>query len=156
MVTRSGHRGIWSRSWSDYPGDLETNALRRDVDSDQLNHDFVDYLRSTLPDPRIMVIHGSAIDVEEALLHAGAARADYVISGIPFSTMPAAEREAALNKARAVLDPQGLFLVYQFSSSVLTDLRRIFHNVTRRFEPLNILPAHLYFCATGPGFDGGN
>jgi phospholipid N-methyltransferase len=122
----------------------------------ELNPDFVDYLRSTLSDPRIMVIHGSAIDVEKALRQAGTTRADYVISGIPFSTMPALEREAALNNARAVLEPQGLFLVYQFSSSVLTDLRRIFRNVTRRFEPLNILPAHLYFCETGAGFDSGN
>jgi phospholipid N-methyltransferase len=120
----------------------------------ELNADFVDHLRATLDDARVVVIQGSATQVEEALRQSGATRADYVISGIPFSTMPAEEREATLRKTREVLDPHGLFLVYQFSSSVLGDLRRIFRKVTRRFEPFNILPAHLYFCAPGLSFEG--
>jgi hypothetical protein len=36
--------------------------------------------------------------------------------------------------------------VYQFSSRVLEDLQRIFRYVQRQFEPLNVLPAHLFFC----------
>jgi hypothetical protein len=36
--------------------------------------------------------------------------------------------------------------VYQFSSRVLDDLEQTFGPVTRRFEPLNVLPAHLFFC----------
>ena len=121
----------------------------------ELNPDFVRHLRATLQDPRLVVLEGSAIEVDGAVRQAGAARASYVISGIPFSTIPANERESILNKTRAVLEPQGLFLVYQFSSSVLEDLRRIFRVVTRRFEPLNILPAHLYFCGPGLGLEGG-
>jgi hypothetical protein len=39
--------------------------------------------------------------------------------------------------------------VYQFSTRVLPDLQRIFHYVKRRFEPLNVLPAHLFFCQPG-------
>jgi phospholipid N-methyltransferase len=117
----------------------------------ELNPDFVKHLRSTLDDARLVVFEGSAIEVEEALRQAGAARASYVISGIPFSTISAHEREGILNKTRAVLEPQGLFLVFQFSSRVLEDLRRIFRSVTRRFEPLNVLPAHLYFCTPGEG-----
>jgi phospholipid N-methyltransferase len=122
----------------------------------ELNPDFVRHLRSTIEDARLVVRQGSAIEVEEAVSQSGAARANYVISGIPFSTMPADEREVILNKTRAVLESQGLFLVYQFSSSVLGDLRRIFRDVTRRFEPLNILPAHLYFCSPGLGIEGGH
>jgi hypothetical protein len=29
---------------------------------------------------------------------------------------------------------------------VLRDLKRIFGYVGRKFEPLNVLPAHLFFC----------
>jgi phospholipid N-methyltransferase len=112
----------------------------------ELNPDFVRHLRTTIDDARVVVIQGSAMGVDEAVRRSGATYANYVISGIPFSTMPAHEREVILNKTRAVLESQGLFLVYQFSSSVFGDLRRIFRDVTRRFEPLNILPAHLYFC----------
>lgn len=117
----------------------------------ELNPDFVKHLRTTIDDARVVVIEGSAIGVDEAVRRSGATRANYVISGIPFSTMPASEREVILNKTRAVLESHGLFLVYQFSSRVLGDLRRIFRDVTLGFEPLNVLPAHLYFCAPGLG-----
>lgn len=115
----------------------------------ELNSDFVKHLRTTLDDARLVLIEGSAVGLDEAVHRAGATAASYVISGIPFSTMPANERELILHKTRALLEPRGLFLVYQFSSRVLGDLHRIFSSVTHRFEPLNILPAHLYFCGTG-------
>jgi hypothetical protein len=55
-------------------------------------------------------------------------------------------REAILQKTRDVLEPGGAFLVYQFSTRVLQDLKRIFGYVGRKFEPLNVLPAHLFIC----------
>src|SRR6202035_6064282 len=55
-------------------------------------------------------------------------------------------RERILRKTHSVLEPHGLFLVYQFSTRVLQDLRRIFGSVRHQFEPLNVLPAHLFFC----------
>src|SRR5207237_4880866 len=58
----------------------------------------------------------------------------------------AALRERILRKTRDVLEPEGAFLVYQFSTRVLEDLRRFFGYVGRRFEPLNVLPAHLFIC----------
>jgi phospholipid N-methyltransferase len=122
----------------------------------ELNPDFVRHLRTTIDDARVVVVQGSAVGVDEAVRRSGATRANYVISGIPFSSMPASEREVILNKTHAVLESQGLFLVYQFSSSVLGDLRRIFRDVTRGFEPFNILPAHLYFCAPGLGIGRGS
>ncbi len=45
-----------------------------------------------------------------------------------------------------MLEPGGAFLVYQFTTRVLSDLKRIFGYVGRRFEPLNVLPAHLFIC----------
>jgi hypothetical protein len=39
--------------------------------------------------------------------------------------------------------------VYQFPARVLPDLQRVFRYVQRDFEPLNILPAQLFFCARG-------
>ena len=51
-----------------------------------------------------------------------------------------------LRKTRDALEPGGAFLVYQFSTRVLRDLTRIFGYVGRRFELLNVLPAHLFIC----------
>ena len=92
------------------------------------------------------MVHGSAATVERALAALGGRRADFVISGIPFSTLPAAEREAVLHATRTVLQPQGAFLVYQFSPMVLASLRQVFSHVRRGFQPLNMPPAQLFYC----------
>jgi phospholipid N-methyltransferase len=112
----------------------------------ETNPQFVSYLRSTIQDERLQVVEASAEAVDEILRRYGQSNANYVISGIPFSTIPAPVRERILLKTCEVLKPGGSFLVYQFSTVVLDDLRRIFRYVTRQFEPLNVLPAFLFFC----------
>jgi phospholipid N-methyltransferase len=116
----------------------------------ETNPDFVRYLRAAYPDDRLRVVQGSAADVRTILREHGFESANYIISGIPFSTLPAPARERILRDTRAALEPGGSFLVYQFSSRVLADLTRIFGDVQRGFQLLNILPAHLFFCTPEP------
>jgi phospholipid N-methyltransferase len=113
----------------------------------ETNPDFVAHLRRTIADPRLRVVHASAAAVREELASLGLDGADYVISGIPFSTLPGPVRDDVLAATRAALTPSGRFLVYQFSSRVLADLRRVFAGVARGYEPRNVLPAHLFFCS---------
>ena len=115
----------------------------------EMNRDFVTHLRSALPDERLKVVEGSAEAVVEILARYGHDSANYIISGIPFSTLSAAVRERILRNTSAALAPGGAFLVFQFSTRVLEDLQRVFHYVRRKFEPLNVLPAHLFFCQLG-------
>jgi phospholipid N-methyltransferase len=112
----------------------------------EMNPDFVGYLRSSITDRRLKVVEGSAEAVDEILRRFGHTHADYIISGIPFSTIPAPLRERILRKTCDLLEPGGAFLVYQFSTRVLRDLKRIFGYVGRKFELLNVLPAHLFIC----------
>jgi phospholipid N-methyltransferase len=112
----------------------------------ETNPDFVQFLRSTLVDDRLEIIHESAAGVDRVLANLGHAHADYVISGIPFSTFPGVLRDSILAATHSVLHPQGAFLVYQFSGAVLPYLEKVFGRVSRDFEPLNILPARLFYC----------
>lgn len=135
-------------------GNISTEILRRMRPDATLivietNEDFVRLLRS-IDDARLHVAHDSAADTERILRSLEHEKADYVISGIPFSTMPPQVREEILRTTNAVLEPDGTFIVYQFSSRVLKDLRRLFARVERGFEPLNILPARLFFCTPRP------
>jgi len=115
----------------------------------EMNPDFVTHLRSALPDERLKVVEDSAESVGEILERFGHGKANYIISGIPFSTISAAVRERILRNTSEALAPGGAFLVFQFSTRVLEDLQRVFHYVRRKFEPLNVLPAHLFFCQLG-------
>ena len=51
----------------------------------ETNDDFVEFLRRSIPDSRLTVVHGSAADVGRVLGELGLEQADIVISGIPFS-----------------------------------------------------------------------
>src|SRR5882757_6688406 len=112
----------------------------------ETNPEFVSFLRSSTRDERLRVVEASAESVDEILRQHGHEKESYIISGFPFITIPATERERILRNTCRVLEPGGSFLVYQFSTRVLQDLRRIFRYVRRQFEPLNVLPAHLFFC----------
>jgi phospholipid N-methyltransferase len=112
----------------------------------ETNPDFVQFLRASFPDPRLQVVHGSAAEVSTVLAGRGLQGADYVISGIPFSTLPEGVRADILEATRGALNPEGAFLVYQFSPKVLHYLEPFFPRVTRGFEPWNILPAQIFFC----------
>lgn len=112
----------------------------------EMNDEFVRLLKSSYDDPRLHVVHGSASEVGNILAELGLDHADYVISGIPFSTMPSGVRDSILRQTHSALGNNGMFLVYQFSGDVLPHLKSLFREVKQDFELLNILPARLFFC----------
>lgn len=113
----------------------------------EMNAELAGYLREHVPDPRLHVVSGSAEEAGVALARLGLPRADHVVSGIPFSTMPAELRRQVVRATKEVLQPTGTFLVYQFSRAVLPDLRATFAEVREDFEPRNLPPARLFYCA---------
>jgi len=113
----------------------------------EVNPEFVRHLRRTFEgDKRVRVVHGSAASVEGVVQSLGFEAADYVISGIPFSTMPEALRFSILTASNRVLRKDGRLLVYQFTRTVLPDLTSVFAGVDEEFEPRNVLPARLFCC----------
>lgn len=112
----------------------------------EMNEDFVDYLRRAFPDPRLHVVHGSAETVGRELARLQVDGADYIISGIPYTTMPEQLRGRIMRESRQALNPGGAVLVYQFTRAVLPYLRTYFNQVYQDFEPFNILPARLFYC----------
>ena len=98
-----------------------------------------------LPDPRLEVVHASAENVLGHLEALGK-KADVVVSSLPFSTLPTPVRQNLLDAARDALAPGGVFLVLQYSKTVLPELERRFPRIRHRFSPLNVPPAFLYAC----------
>jgi phospholipid N-methyltransferase len=98
-----------------------------------------------LPDRRLEVVHASAENVVGHLEALGR-KADVVVSSLPFSTLPAPARAGLLDAARDALATGGVFLVLQYSKTVLPELERRFPSIRRRFSPLNVPPAFLFAC----------
>jgi len=121
--------------------------LRRDgelivIDTNPL---YIDYLKATIADSRFVAVLGSAADVEEIVRARGHDHADYVLSGLPFSTLPDGIGPAIAVATHQVLRPGGAFLVYQFSARARDFMARHFARIDEGFEPLNVLPCRLYW-----------
>lgn len=107
------------------------------------NRRFVDHLRHSLFDPRLTVVQGSAADVEHILAAHGGQKADYILSGLPFSTLPAGLADAIVSATERALVPGGAFLVYQYSLFILPALRNAFARADVGRAWLCIPPARL-------------
>jgi phospholipid N-methyltransferase len=121
--------------------------LRRDgqlivIDTNPL---YIDYLKATITDSRFAAVLGSAADVEEIVRAHGHDHADYVLSGLPFSTLPGGVGPAIAAATHRVLRPGGAFLVYQFSAKARDYMARHFKRIDAGFELLNVLPCKLYW-----------
>jgi len=112
----------------------------------ELNQDFVEFLRRDVNDPRLVVLRGSASDARKLLASVGLSQADYVISGIPYSTLTYRLRRAVCEETRELVAPEGTYLVYQFTAVALPYLKSHFSLVQEAFQPWNILPARLFYC----------
>lgn len=106
---------------------------------------YIDYLRRTITDSRFTAVLGSAADVEEIVRAHGHEKADYVLSGLPFSTLPEGVGPAIAAATHRVIRTGGAFLVYQFSTRARDYMARHFTRIEKDFEPLNVLPCHLFW-----------
>jgi phospholipid N-methyltransferase len=113
------------------------------------NPDFTRFLKASIDDDRLIAVTGSAADVEKILAERGLGQADYVLSGLPFSTLPPGVGDAIAEATANVIRPGGAFLVYQFSPKVRDFIKPHFQTIKRGFEWVNVPPATLFWAYKG-------
>ncbi len=120
------------------------------------NPDFTRFLDKSIDDPRLVAVTGSAADVEDILAERGLGDADYVLSGLPFSTLPPGIGEDIAEATARVIRPGGAFLVYQFSPKVRDFIEPHFERIERGFEWVNVPPATLFWAYREASAQPGN
>ncbi|MGY8738311.1 MAG: class I SAM-dependent methyltransferase [bacterium] len=110
----------------------------------EINPGFCELLTETIDDPRLIVHHGSAADIPEALVKHELAAPDVVLSGIPFSTMPKELGLSILRSVKESLSPTGRFVAYQFRDVVHTLGKQVFGSASVQLELLNVPPMRVY------------
>ncbi|MXP24545.1 methyltransferase [Altererythrobacter indicus] len=108
---------------------------------------FIDFLKRTITDSRFRPVLGSAADVEEIVQACGHDHADYVLSGLPFSTLPDGVAPEIAAATYRVIRSGGAFLTYQFSTVARDYTEKHFERVDKGFEWLNVPP-----CVLGWGW----
>ena len=114
------------------------------------NPEFTNYLTKSIDDPRLVAVTGSAADVEAILAKRGLGQADYILSGLPFSTLPPGVGDAIAEATAKVIRPGGAFLVYQFNPKVRDFIDPHFERIDRGFEWINVPPATLFWAWREP------
>jgi len=107
---------------------------------------FIDYLRRKFTDSRFIAVEGSAADVNDIIAAHGFDRADYVLSGLPFSTLPDGVGQAIAEATHEALRPGGSFLIYQYSAYVMRLLEPLFERIDRNLEWWNVPPCGLFWA----------
>ncbi|HEV2747825.1 MAG TPA: methyltransferase [Allosphingosinicella sp.] len=110
------------------------------------NPDFTDFLNGKFTDARLEAVTGSAANVRKIMAERGFEQADYVLSGIPFSTLPPGVGPKIAAETAAALRPGGGFLVYQFSPKVREYIAPHFDRIDKGFEWINVPPATLFWA----------
>ncbi len=136
-----------------------TNTLLRNMDDHarliaiERNSDFCRILKKSINDPRLALFQDSAenvLDILKSCNGAGELKADYIISGIPFSLLPRKRKMTLLKNTHTALKKGGKFLAYQAFFQVpdilKNPLEEIFGEVQTRYflfalPPLLILEA---------------
>jgi phospholipid N-methyltransferase len=110
------------------------------------NPDFIAYLGDTIRDSRFIPVLGSAADVARILAERGHDGADYVLSGLPFSTLPPGVGDAIARATAKVLRADGAFLVYQYRAKCRSFFARYLPEIEHAVEWRNLPPTQLYWA----------
>ncbi len=110
-----------------------------------INPDFIAYLKRHITDSRFIAVHGSAADVNEIIASYGFEQANYILSGLPFSTLPGDLGAVIAQQTGKAIQPGGAFLVYQFRVRARDFMAPYFDMIDDGFSFWNILPCHLFW-----------
>ena len=107
------------------------------------NARFIDYLRQSFDDERLDAVLGSAADVARFVREAGHDKADYILSGLPFSALSADQGRDIVERSHSVLREGGAFLTYQFRATARRLTEQRFGKVDTGLALLNVPPCLL-------------
>jgi phospholipid N-methyltransferase len=124
----------------------------------EINPRFFQYLKSTVSDPRLVLMNASAEAAGTELRRRGYEHADAVVSSLALGLMSNVQRHALLSGIGSLLDETSVFTQYQYfhglqlqngqlrKFNVSRLLRQYFNSVQRRIIWRNLPPAFVFAC----------
>ncbi len=97
-----------------------------------------------IADPRLIAEIGDAADLSETLKVHALGRPDLIVSGIPFSSLPAEVATAILQSVHQALRPGGTFIAYQVRSDVEKFALPLFGPPRRELIAMNLPPLKVF------------
>ncbi len=109
----------------------------------ETNKKFAEYL-SNIKDERLIVFNDCASNIKKILKKCNQNKADYIVSGIPFSFFNKQFIHDLLSDSKELISDNGKFLAYQVSLKLKKPLKKHFKEVNTELQPLNIPPLFIF------------
>jgi phospholipid N-methyltransferase len=111
------------------------------------NQDFYEMLQKKYATvPLLHIINGSAENIGAYLAEQNLPHADYIVSGLPFASLPRDVSERILTQARAHLNKNGRFITFQYTLFRKDLISRHFGSIETTRELRNLPPAYVLSC----------
>jgi phospholipid N-methyltransferase len=94
----------------------------------------------------IVIINDSAENVDKYLEKYNIKNVDYVVSGLPFASLPKSVSNKILKKTRTVLKDGGLFITFQYTLLKKSYIAGFFKEIELEKVVLNVPPAYVLKC----------
>lgn len=113
----------------------------------ELNKVLHDRLKDTVQDPRLTIVHGSALDTRGILNDHGVREGDvdHVVSSIPYSKLKTDMKMRLATETHALLQPHGSYVVLNVRYDAWREMRKVFGNATDERIWENWLPPLVLF-----------
>ncbi|EOQ18672.1 class I SAM-dependent methyltransferase [Bacillus cereus] len=97
-------------------------------------------------DSSVIVIHDSAENIKQYMEELNIENIDYVLSGLPFTSLPENVSERILGNVMEALQENGEFITFQYSLVKKEFIQYFFPNITLKKVWLNFPPAYVLSC----------
>ncbi|MDN7240321.1 rRNA adenine N-6-methyltransferase family protein [Planococcus sp. N028] len=94
----------------------------------------------------VHIIYDSAEHVSRYLRKYGFTNADYIVSGLPFASLPKEVSEQILTETRKVLGTEGEFITFQYTKFKQKYFKTFFSDIEINKVILNMPPAFVFKC----------
>lgn len=94
----------------------------------------------------IIIINDSAENVYKHLENIGIREVDYVISGLPFASLPLSISDTILERTKGILKNEGLFITFQYTLLKKGFIEGYFEKIEFKHVFINLPPAYVLKC----------
>lgn len=94
----------------------------------------------------LIIINGSAEEIDKHTKVFNIPYIDYVVSGLPFASLPKSVSSAILIKVKKLLRKNGAFITFQYTLYKKGFISQYFKRINVKREYRNIPPAYVFSC----------
>ncbi|MFW2500920.1 class I SAM-dependent methyltransferase [Clostridium diolis] len=94
----------------------------------------------------VVIVNDSAENVDKYLKEYNIKEVDYVVSGLPFASLPKNMSNSILKKTKDILKKNGLFITFQYTLLKKGYIGSYFEDISLERVVLNISPAYVLKC----------